>query len=312
VYDAGRTAQWGTISWDADVPAGARVEIATRSGNRPVPDGTWSAWSPAYASDRGSAVSSPPARYLQWKADLSRIKNDVMPAVNSVRVTLLPQNQAPTVRGLAVLAAGEKPPAPSGPPRVDAVAPKEPPRGARWVIWEASDPDGDALSVTLRLRKDGESEFRTLASGAVSPFSLEESGMGEGRWVLAIDVDDTPSNGPERALKARSQTDRFLVDHTAPKVEPRKPSGAAPSGHAIFEVQAVDTLSAIARAEYTLGANDDGPWLPLPCRDGICDTPAESFLLDLPQAAAQGKVRVRVLDTAGNITVFDATTGSSR
>jgi hypothetical protein len=136
--------------------------------------------------------------------------------------------------------------------------------------------------------------------------------MPEGRWVLTVDVDDTPANGPERSLKARTQLDRFVVDHTAPRVEPRKPSAAAVSGHTVFEVQAVDTLSAIARAEYALGSDDNGPWLPLPCRDGICDTPAESFLLDLPQAAAQGKIRLRVLDAAGNATVFDATASSTR
>jgi hypothetical protein len=314
VYDSGRTAQWGSIAWDADVPAGSRVEVATRSGNRPVPDATWSAWTPAYASATGSTIASPPARYLQWRAELSRIKTDVSPALNRVRVTLLPQNVAPTIRGVAVLAPGEKAPAPpAGARGPEAATPADPPRGTRWVVWEAVDPDGDSLSVTLRARREGSAgEPRTLATGAAAPYALNPEGMEEGAWLLTVEADDAPSNGPQRALKARPQSDRFVVDRTAPRLEPRKPSQDPSAGHALLEMLAIDAMSAIARAEYALGGDDSGPWLPLPCRDGICDTPAESFLLDLPQTAAQGKVRLRVVDTAGNATVYDATAAFSR
>ncbi|MGH9869299.1 MAG: hypothetical protein ACREAA_14195 [Candidatus Polarisedimenticolia bacterium] len=300
VYDAGRAARWGSISWDADIPSGARVEISTRSGNRPVPDDSWSPWTPSYAVDRGSAIASPPGRFLQWRAELSRLKNDVMPSLNRVKVTLLPQNLAPSIASLLVMAPGEKAPARQG------ESPRDPPKTSRWITWDASDPDQDSLRTTVMLRRDGETEFRSLTTEAASPFALDESNLTEGSYLLKVRVDDTLANGPERALQAEAVSYRFVVDRTPPKVEPNKNASRPPAGHLVFEVQAVDALSAIARAEYILGPDDEGkPWLPLSCRDGICDTPAESFLLNLDEGTARGKVRLRVVDTAGNTTIFD-------
>ena len=67
VADAGHEARWGAISWDADNPAGTRVELKTRSGDRPSPDESWSAWSPPYAvglrhlrATRGAASAATP------------------------------------------------------------------------------------------------------------------------------------------------------------------------------------------------------------------------------------------------------------
>ena len=52
-------------------PVGTRVEVSTRSGNTRTPDEAWSDWSPAYARANGSTITSPKARYLQWRAVLT-------------------------------------------------------------------------------------------------------------------------------------------------------------------------------------------------------------------------------------------------
>ncbi|HKY33407.1 MAG TPA: hypothetical protein VJV23_12790 [Candidatus Polarisedimenticolia bacterium] len=316
VYDAGRTARWGAISWDADVPPGSRLELSTRSGHRPVPDSTWSAWSPPYASDRGSAIASPAARYLQWKATLSRVSEEASPAVHRVRVTLLPQNLAPAVKGLAVLRGGEAadPPArPSEPGQGAgeagaAPAPIDPPKGARWIVWEASDPDGDPISQSILIRKDGEREFRPLVEGtAASPFALDQARMEEGRYTVKVEVSDRGVNPAPAALTDTALSESFLVDRTPPRAQTRRPQEPAGPGPAILELDATDALSAILRAEYSLDPDKEGaPWLPLPCKDGICDTAAESFLLELSPGVAHGKVRVRIVDASGNETVVDA------
>ena len=67
VRDARSVAAWGVLSWRATVPAGARVEVSTRSGNTPTPDEAWSPWSAAYADAEGTPIASPSARYLQWR-----------------------------------------------------------------------------------------------------------------------------------------------------------------------------------------------------------------------------------------------------
>ena len=61
---------WGAIKWQALIPAGTRLEISTRSGNTRTPDETWSDWSAAVHRPEGSAITSPRARYLQWRAVL--------------------------------------------------------------------------------------------------------------------------------------------------------------------------------------------------------------------------------------------------
>src|SRR5678815_1047864 len=64
VRDAKLTASWGRIWWRG---VGA-VEIQTRTGNGERPDATWSDWSAAYRSPEGNQISSPRARFIQWRA----------------------------------------------------------------------------------------------------------------------------------------------------------------------------------------------------------------------------------------------------
>jgi hypothetical protein len=62
VFDAGRTATWGTVTWTADLPTGTSIVIETSSST----DGTnWSNWS---AATNGGTVTSPTGRYLRYRA----------------------------------------------------------------------------------------------------------------------------------------------------------------------------------------------------------------------------------------------------
>ena len=69
VRDAGTVATWGVIRWRASAKPG-EVEVFTRSGNTATPDETWSAWSKPYTTPTASTITSPNARYLQWRAVL--------------------------------------------------------------------------------------------------------------------------------------------------------------------------------------------------------------------------------------------------
>ena len=61
-------ATWGLIRWEG---AGS-VALFTRSGNTEKPDDSWSDWAGPYTRKEGDAIKSPPARFLQWRAVLSR------------------------------------------------------------------------------------------------------------------------------------------------------------------------------------------------------------------------------------------------
>ncbi|HZI95282.1 MAG TPA: hypothetical protein VFE84_13640 [Patescibacteria group bacterium] len=327
VYDAGHVAQWGSIAWDADIPAGTRIEITTRSGNRPTPDSTWSAWSPPYSQERGSQVASPASRYVQWKAEMSRLKTDAAPTLRRVKVTLLADNRPPVLRGLRVLEAGAGWVKPSasfekagaekmGADKVgaektgadktgaDKSTPEknEPPKGSRWVTWTSSDPDDDLLSHTIWLKRSEESDFKRVADQiAAGPYALQEASLAEGRYQIKVQVDDARTNGTQRALDDAEISDQFVVDHTPPRLELKQTPGAG-TGRLKAEISAVDAVGTIARAEIstTTPGESAANVNVLPCRDGICDTSTEGFLIDLPDPGAGHQVTVRVFDAAGN------------
>ena len=70
VKDTKFISHWGVLAWRGDVPAGCTMQFYTRSGNSEHPDNTWSDWAGPYSNANGDAVTSPPARYIQWKAVL--------------------------------------------------------------------------------------------------------------------------------------------------------------------------------------------------------------------------------------------------
>ena len=114
VRDAGTVASWGAIRWRANGRA-AGVEITTRSGNTAMPDETWSAWSKPYAQANGEQITSPNARYLQWRAVLtgeapasstgnggSAAADPSGPVLTSVTAAYLPRNLRPEVSAITV------------------------------------------------------------------------------------------------------------------------------------------------------------------------------------------------------------------
>ena len=113
VRDAGTVASWGVIRWRANGRA-AGVEIATRSGNTATPDETWSGWSKPYAEAKGEQITSPNARYLQWRAVLTgegsttssgnggRAADPASPVLTSVTAAYLPRNLRPEVSAITV------------------------------------------------------------------------------------------------------------------------------------------------------------------------------------------------------------------
>ena len=113
VRDAGTVATWGAIRWRATARPGD-VEIFTRSGNTATPDETWSPWSKAYTVANGEKITSPNARYLQWKATLRGAagaapkpagdsgRAEAGPVLTSVTTAYLPRNLRPVVSSITV------------------------------------------------------------------------------------------------------------------------------------------------------------------------------------------------------------------
>ena len=97
VLDAKAAASWGRIWWRST----GNVQVQTRSGNTENPDETWSAWSAAYADQKGGQIASPKAKYLQWRAVLKG--SNIPAALTEVNVAFLTRNIAPEVLSVQVL-----------------------------------------------------------------------------------------------------------------------------------------------------------------------------------------------------------------
>jgi methionine-rich copper-binding protein CopC len=84
VFDATRTATWGTFSFTGTVPAGTTMIVEVSSGNTATRDGTWSSWTRATS---GGAISAPSGRYLQYRVTFTTTNSTVTAVLNDVTVT---------------------------------------------------------------------------------------------------------------------------------------------------------------------------------------------------------------------------------
>jgi cysteine-rich repeat protein len=85
VIDGGNAAaDWTALTSNARLPLGTDIAFETRSGNVPVPNGTWSAFA---ALGGGGTIGSPTARYLQYRAIISTADIDQTAELQDVSVT---------------------------------------------------------------------------------------------------------------------------------------------------------------------------------------------------------------------------------
>ncbi len=316
VRDSKSVATWGLIRWESAGP----VALYTRSGNTERPDDSWSDWAGPYSRREGEAITSPAARFLQWRAVLTRPAAPPAPHLTSVTVAYLPRNSRPVVASITVHPPGvvfqrpfstedgaiagldeaaadaRRPPGDSGPPA--------PPPGRRMfqkglqtIVWRGEDADADRLSYSLQYRREGEQAWRTLRTGlSDSIFVWDTATVADGRYVLRLTATDSPSNAADRALAADRETDPVEVDNTPPTVtvEIVRQAGGV---RAVVRVR--DAQSPIQKLEYSLGS---GPWQLVYPADGLADSPDERYEIPLATEADAGRLMIRATDLLQNVT----------
>lgn len=149
VHDAKQTARWGSVRWTANIPAGTRVKVQTRTGNVAEPDATWSDWTEPRPQGDGGRIASPPARFIQYRVTIESDSASVSPALREISINYLPKNQPPKITFSS----------PAG--------------GERWarnqtVKWDASDPDKDTLTYQLYYSTDNGATWLPLPEGVAA------------------------------------------------------------------------------------------------------------------------------------------------
>ncbi|MBP7571207.1 MAG: SMP-30/gluconolactonase/LRE family protein [Acidobacteria bacterium] len=329
VRDATTVSSWGTISWRARVPEGARVELRTRSGNSATPDETWSPWSEAYAEPGGEQIRSPKARYLQWKATLAG--KGESPVLTSVTTAYLQRNLRPRVTGITVyppgivfqkpfstgeteiagfeegwpdtrpspaaLAAGTPTPSSSQGP---ALGRRTYQKGLQAFTWKAEDDNDDNLQYDVLYRRETDVAWKTVRRAITDQlFVWDTTSVPNGTYILRIVATDAPSNPPGAALAGEADSVSFDVDNTPPSIQVTGVRRQGDANVIAFEVR--DDHAAVQRVDFS---NDGTRWRPIYPVDGICDSHVERFELTVDGDPAN--VVIRAMDAMSNVSTARA------
>jgi sugar lactone lactonase YvrE len=317
VRDATTVAAWGTIRWRAQAPTGTRVDISTRSGNTRTPDETWSDWAPAYTNQSGSAISSPRARYLQWRAVLTGARGE-SPLLTSVSAAYLPRNLRPRVTSITIHPPGTvfQRPFPTDPEiagfdgdlpdrRAAAAAGGSPNLGRRvyqkgllTFVWRAEDDNKDDLTYDVFYRREGETSWKILKRNVVDdPIVVwDTTSVPNGSYLLRVVATDAASNSPSTALTGALESSTFDIDNAPPEITIS--SVRRDGARLVLEFEVRDEYSAVQRADYSL---DGDRWQTIYPKDGIADSRVEQFELVLEGEAAARGVILRAADALNNV-----------
>ncbi|HXD18994.1 MAG TPA: hypothetical protein VN654_18400 [Vicinamibacterales bacterium] len=320
VRDAQTIATWGAIRWQAAVAPGTRVDIATRSGNTRTPDETWSDWTTPYTVQEGSPISSPRARYLQWRAVLTGSKGEA-PLLTSVTAAYLPRNIRPDVMSITINPPGTvfQRPFPTGDPEIagfDGDVPDRrnvPPtgggtggpnvgrrvyqKGLLTFTWRAQDENRDELVYDVFYRREGETAWKLLRRALADEIVVwDTSSVPNGRYVIRVVASDAPSNSPTTALTGALESTAFDIDNTPPVITVTNVGRQGGRLAIAFDVR--DDNSAVQKAEYSL---DGDRWQTIYPKDGIADSRLEQYELVLDGEPGTRGVIIRATDALNNI-----------
>jgi len=311
IHDSGTVARWGRLSW-----VGSKgVAFKTRAGNSARPDATWSDWSEAISDPAKSLITSPNARFIQWRADFTGAAE-----LDSATIAYLPQNTAPSIRSITVSAiaapasAAKSASASTSTSSAFSITVTDTgdatsavgtqaqtlsrPAGQQLQIsWQADDPDGDKLSYSLYFRGEDEREWKLLRADIIeNTYLLDGDVLADGRYFFRVVASDRPSNAAEQARQSELIGPPVLIDNTPPVVTASAPrrNGAVVD----IDVDAQDRGSILRRCEYSVDAH---AWMPVEAVDGVTDSAREQYRIHIDNLpAGEHLIVIRAYDVAGN------------
>ncbi|HEY6217708.1 MAG TPA: hypothetical protein VIW74_13660 [Pyrinomonadaceae bacterium] len=319
VRDAKLTASWGRIWWRG----AGNVEIQTRTGNGERPDATWSDWSTVYRSPEGNQISSPRARFIQWRATVRASGAASTPSwVEDVSVAYLPRNVAPEVLSITALPIGvglqqmaqvavDPNVESSGlDPSVFGPVAQVPPRrfyqrGARSFQWQAEDRNGDTLEYSIYYRALNEQTFRLLKDKLRDNFyTIDGATLADGRYIIKIVASDAPDNPPGQKLAGERLSEPIDIDNTPPVVKVMgQPQLTRDTVRVVFSVD--DATGKVKKADASL---DGASWVPVFPDDGIADSGHEVYSVEFGSVGpGEHTISLRTFDTSGNVGTLSVT-----
>jgi hypothetical protein len=296
VLDAKAVSRFGKLAW----ATAGKVKIETRTGNTAKPGVGWSEWQTPTGigklggGSEGGKVASPPGRYMQFRAALE----DDPARLRRVTAYYVPQNMATQVQDVTIEPATKE----SLPTLKDSAGkPRSP---VLRIKWKIDNPDGDDTEYKLEARREGEANWRPIATGkaplTATQWEWNTETYPDGWYKVRVTSSDALANSPDRALTSSFTSTTFAIDNTRPAIE------GLTINYPRASARAVDALSTIAEMAFSV---DDGTWQLGTTADGLFDDQTEDLRIDLPQGLTRGThtLAVRVADSAGNVGSTSAT-----
>ncbi len=318
VLDAKFFSFWGRICYEG-FDGGGKVAIMTRSGNLDRPQQNWSVWQEADLNSHDGRVKSPAARFLQYKVILSAAPDGRSPEVSSVEAAFMHKNVAPVVRQVVATPPNyEFPPqsltitrtknltlpplgsAPRPEPKKVAMSTTQTMQYAKGQIgvrWLAEDDNDDELRYEVKIRGEGESEWKLLEDDLSHAYlSWDSTAFADGEYRVRVTATDAPNNPPLQALSASLESQPFLIDNTPPEIEGL--SAGMENGAVTASWRAVDNRTVITTAEYSL---DGSEWMVVEPTTRLSDSQSLDYQLRLDDVGpGEHTLAVRVADQFEN------------
>ncbi len=339
VLDAAQVARFGSFLWEGDLPRGAGVELAFRSGMSSQPDATWTEWDcpgctakPCFdgqpdCSGRRRSVSLgelAKGRYVQWRAELGN-GGGKTPRLEASELSYRQENLRPKVEKLEVLDPGQILVPQNFNPTSQTFEPWNPNRegifttlrsessssdgrlknlwkkGYRTLRWTAKDANEDDLLYRLEFRHDGNGDGGNGSDWLQVANKLDKEYYSFDATVLPDGVYRFRLTASDRP--GHSNGDALSDDRLSePVVVDNSPPvlESVQRRGDILEAKVRDALSPLRDAAFSA---DAGEWQPAEPSDGLLDGRRETLRIEAPENARM--LLLRLTDAHFNVVTLD-------
>ena len=311
VLDASQISRFGKIHLHGSLPATTSLTLATRSGNVQEPSKAgWSKWSDEMPAVEYVQVTSPTARFMQYRLTLTSTDPKATPLVNEVDIAYQTPNVAPVIKSVkigvnpATPIASSPLAAPSLAALMAASATPTPPNAdanrIQTIAWEAEDANGDTMQYRLYFRTGIKAPWILLKEKLTDThFDWDTRTVADGRYEVKVIASDATSNPPGQGKVGTRVSNPFVIDNTAPVLGDVKSSV---KGSAVtIAAKAVDRTSIVSAIDYAVDSNSD--WQMVLPSNKMFDSPEESVNFTVRGLSAGAhQITLRATDAKGNQT----------
>ena len=271
--------------------------MSTRSGNvRDSGQKSWSDWSQEIPAAEFVKVTSPAARFLQYRLTLAAADGGkASPVVEDVSVSYQMPNMPPQIKSIKITpqpdqAATANPPSTEEPARI-------PTARRQMITWEAADVNNDPLAYSLYFRQPGAPWILLKDKVRETQFDWDTRSVADGRYEVRVVANDAAANPPGKGRTSARVSDPVLVDNTPPAIG--DVLWRQRGGDVQVDSKVVERTSTVALMEYAV--NSGREWQTVLPSDNIFDAPEEKVSFTIPGLpAGTHQLTLRATDAKGN------------